>query len=468
MLHKVADNRPSPFDFLPPEVTEEIVGRLDPKTPIALVSKSMCAVFINVNQWYWRACFIRHFPHLYGEIKNKKNVDWRAEFLAAEKIEYKDLSEKMRNAFSFVKEGLIDKLQDLALPYYNIYIFDGCGVSIIDWAARSQNRGMHDYFYSFVEEFFLSIDVRMRDSWGLTLLHHAVIFDRSTDFITMLIENEFDVNAQTGLGATPLFVAAVYKRMDQIETLLANGADVDLVDTTGQSPLFAAVVRGHYAVVVQLINRGADVTLADNAGTTPLYVAALEGDMHILLVLLQHGADVNARDNDNETPIYAAAQNGHLQVVMTLHQRGAELNAALNDGYTPLMAAAQEGKLDVVNYLLSNGANVNSAAANGGTPLFLAAQKGFIDVVTELLAHDAIDLDIPFLSNAASLIEFGENHPEDVQMRLDAFIEEQEDPDDIRMSAEDIARIMGNEEITGLIQQKREQLQQRQQPVLGG
>ena len=54
-----------------------------------------------------------------------------------------------------------------------------------------------------------------------------------------------DVNAKTGLDATPLHFAAREGHKELVELLIANGADVNAKRESGYTPLNFAAGRGH-------------------------------------------------------------------------------------------------------------------------------------------------------------------------------------------------------------------------------
>lgn len=77
------------------------------------------------------------------------------------------------------------------------------------------------------------------------------------------------MNVQTGLGATPLYLACQEGHLCLVEHLVKDcGADVHLRAYDGMTCLHAAAHMGHQAVVMWLVGRGAqNVTLLRNVSS---------------------------------------------------------------------------------------------------------------------------------------------------------------------------------------------------------
>ena len=187
----------------------------------------------------------------------------------------------------------------------------------------------------------------------------------------------------------PLFIAAYYGRLSDVNALLAAGANKEAAMTDGATPLLVAALNGHLPVVNALLAAGANKNSAMTSGATPLYIAAQNGHLHVVTALLEAGANKEAALTSGVTPLHVAAQNGHLPVVNALLAAGANKDATTTNGATPLYVAAQVGHLPVVNALLAAGANKDAALTNGATPLYVAAQEGHLPVVNALLAAGA-------------------------------------------------------------------------------
>lgn len=77
-----------------------------------------------------------------------------------------------------------------------------------------------------------------------------------------------DVNQRGNSGSTPLHVAAIRGRLDELEALLHAGATVDIRGENGNTALHEAALQGHAAIVTALVRAGASVALKNADGQT--------------------------------------------------------------------------------------------------------------------------------------------------------------------------------------------------------
>ena len=108
-----------------------------------------------------------------------------------------------------------------------------------------------------------------------------------------------DVNATvSGVGETPLHVAAGNGHVSVVLTLLAEGATVNAksgnVRTPGWTPLHYAVDNGHISVVLTLLAKKAEVNATDNDGLTPLRWAAFRDHAAVVAALIAEGGHYGA------------------------------------------------------------------------------------------------------------------------------------------------------------------------------
>ena len=60
------------------------------------------------------------------------------------------------------------------------------------------------------------------------------------DSIKKFINNDYNLNEQNSIGATPLIMACSNGRFDIIDLLITNGADIDTSDYNGKTPIMYA------------------------------------------------------------------------------------------------------------------------------------------------------------------------------------------------------------------------------------
>lgn len=198
-----------------------------------------------------------------------------------------------------------------------------------------------------------------------------------------LIDQGVDVNAQDGMGNTPLHYVGASPTLAQ--TLLLQGANVNARNQDGITPLHNGFGEKNMAVMALLIEAGAEVNAQSNEQLTPLHLAYNTGSPEIADLLIRHGADVNARSNQNYTPLhYAVSANSGVEVAERLLQAGADLTLQNDAGaviHTPYFDPA------VLQLLLDYGADVNLANAAGQTPLLV--HRFNPDLIGPLLAAGA-------------------------------------------------------------------------------
>ena len=96
------------------------------------------------------------------------------------------------------------------------------------------------------------------------------IDERYPDFIDVVLT---DVNQHGKFGNTPLNIASMRGKLDEVEALLAAGADVNAEGEMGDRPLHDAAMKGHVAVVNRLLAAGASPNVEDDHGFTPRSLA---------------------------------------------------------------------------------------------------------------------------------------------------------------------------------------------------
>ena len=138
-----------------------------------------------------------------------------------------------------------------------------------------------------------------------------------TNILKLLLKSGADIS---GLGRSPVHVAAFYNQVYALGLLIRAGANVNQVDRRGLTPLQWAAIRGSAEAAALLIKNKADVNQASEpdkhdprfmmgpdqgaiAGDTALHLAALGGETNIVQLLLKAGADVKAFNTSQLTPL---------------------------------------------------------------------------------------------------------------------------------------------------------------------
>ena len=240
-----------------------------------------------------------------------------------------------------------------------------------------------------------------------------------SEAVRALLQEQVDVNARQGDGATALHWAVYREDLDTAELLIRAAADVNVANDLGATPLYLACENGASAMVETLLTAGANPNAALPSGETTIMTAARTGSVDAVEALLAHGANVNVRETtQGQTALMWAAAQRHTGVVEVLIEAGADVQARSQirrvrvmgvvsrtidapsggaappggagsprrggrdgavveeGGFTPLLFAARQGDVDAARLLLAAGADVNDTAPLGTSVLVVAAQSG--------------------------------------------------------------------------------------------
>ena len=218
--------------------------------------------------------------------------------------------------------------------------------------------------------------VKMRDTAGSTLLHHAAGFG-TIETMKLLLDAGAEVNAANRRRSMPLHWALHDEA--KVRLLLSHGAAVNAKQVDGRTPLYMAASMGNAGSLVKLLlQTGANPSLATANGMTPLMAAAVRGDVEALTGLVDQKADVNTKNGAGETALMFAATNGSPAAVGFLLDHGADATIRSKRSETALGNAATAGVEDTVRVLLGHGADVNTRNIRGYSPLMLAAASDAI------------------------------------------------------------------------------------------
>jgi ankyrin repeat protein len=210
---------------------------------------------------------------------------------------------------------------------------------------------------------------------------------RDKQAVLSLLQQQADVNAAQGDGATALHWAAYLGDAETTALLIRAGAQVSTPNNYGVTPLVLASKSGYAAVIEQLLQAGADPNCTMRSQETALMLAARTGSVDAVKVLLRAGADVNAKEAWNgQSALMWATAEGHGPVVEALLEAGADIRARSNAGTTPLLFAVRRGDMRSVQALLAAGADVNEKRPDLATPLLVAiinGHEGLVDLLLE-------------------------------------------------------------------------------------
>ena len=231
---------------------------------------------------------------------------------------------------------------------------------------------------------------------GQSPLHYAAgggMFES----ISLLIENNADVNAKDKHGNTPLHLVSVkgekkiIKKGKQdlsktIELLTTGGADLNVQNELGDTPLHLAARTGHVNTIQHLISKGADVYVKNNNEQA---AADLSENHETADFIRKEGA--KAPLSQSQFDVFKAVRKGDINGVKQYISSGGEVDKIESStGSTLLHHACMHDAKEVGELLINHSADVNAKNNNTETPLHFSARKS--SRMTELLLENKSDV----------------------------------------------------------------------------
>jgi uncharacterized protein len=109
-----------------------------------------------------------------------------------------------------------------------------------------------------------------------------------------------DINHKDETGYTPLIKAVMKGHVAFITFILEEGADPDAQTDEGFTALMAASESGETVILKLLLDHKADPNIKNFRGATSLHIAASLGNTEIIKILIESEADATIRDNTSQ------------------------------------------------------------------------------------------------------------------------------------------------------------------------
>ncbi|XP_032745268.1 putative ankyrin repeat domain-containing protein 20A5 [Rattus rattus] len=110
------------------------------------------------------------------------------------------------------------------------------------------------------------------DEMRRTSLHYACAHNHP-DVVTLLLENNSNINIKDDEGCTPLIKAVQWQNTDCVSILLKYNANPNLTDFHGNTAFHHAASRGNIKIVKLLLEYNVDFEAKTKYGLTPLELA---------------------------------------------------------------------------------------------------------------------------------------------------------------------------------------------------
>lgn len=105
------------------------------------------------------------------------------------------------------------------------------------------------------------------------IIHDVARMGKGEEIARIIRENPAMRDARTGLGSTPLHMAATNPDVSALKALLTAGADVNAKDVDGNTPLHMSAYSNKFEHTKLLLEAGADVNAVSTGGRTPVAMA---------------------------------------------------------------------------------------------------------------------------------------------------------------------------------------------------
>lgn len=146
------------------------------------------------------------------------------------------------------------------------------------WLSKgvSEVKSMHKFWTSLLfVMLFMASTTHAQQVLGQNdqRIHDAARMGSGAEVAQIIQENPAMRDARTGLGSTPLHLAATNPDVTAVKALLAAGANVNAKDAEDNTPLHMAAYTNRIENAKVLLEAGADVNAITTAGRSPMAMA---------------------------------------------------------------------------------------------------------------------------------------------------------------------------------------------------
>ncbi|KAL7735011.1 hypothetical protein ACLKA6_011274 [Drosophila palustris] len=195
-----------------------------------------------------------------------------------------------------------------------------------------------------------------------SVFHYAA--STSKEIINLLTDNNtVNLNHLNSDGYTPLHLACVADKPENVKALLLAGADVNL-NAKNISKLYKTSTPTSVASFLRT-NASKLYTQDMKYGGTPLHWCSSRETLHALIM---EGCDVNATNFDGRTALHVMVARNRFECVVTLLAHDADIDVLDNEGNAALHIAIEKKLVPIVQCLVVFGCDINLKNKDGKSP----------------------------------------------------------------------------------------------------
>lgn len=230
------------------------------------------------------------------------------------------------------------------------------------------------------------------DNFGRHPIHYAAYF-HNENILTMLLQEQVDVNCKDNDGCTPLHAGVSSESI--INLLLECGGDVTILNNSKHSPLHYALIGGYEESFITMMQyaHGIEVNEIDFKGRSLIHYSTRYNLKQSLGLLRELGSDDSKKDKDGNSIIHYAANFGSIDLMKDIfsnarkHKLSSYITGPNCASQKPLHLAAARGDAETCRFLLDNRAPSWAPDRYGTTALHYSAlfhNHDTVEILSEL------------------------------------------------------------------------------------
>ena len=215
----------------------------------------------------------------------------------------------------------------------------------------------------------LSADAQlMQLSHEPPILNSCISKNNCTYYLSKLLKNGADINANTIKGTKNLFIKT-------------------------DTPIISAVKQGSVEKIEVLLNHNPDLSISDKYGS-PVLNILIESHpkhaKHLLPSFIKNGVNLNQKCTDGLSCIHKfIIHTMDNDIFNYLIDNGANINIKTKTGHTPIMFAMEWARHDIVDLLIKKNAKINQTNNLGESELMIAVKCNNLTSFKALIDHSA-------------------------------------------------------------------------------